>query len=399
MCGACDRESRGDVQRAITHHTQETFFHSDGEEVRVIGIAGEWERAVIVRRSSPDFELVAHYVSDSHQAEWSDLHLTAPAAEVIPAEHDAAQFALYQELWKANRELKSLRLSMHPMVGDQERGHGRNRAWGMTFAQVCAAMNALAADGNEVIRGYSLRPSQVWAQDAELTGEVAALSARIDKMEATWREHRWTRWYPCLNADGHIHSSLRGCSTVYGDTDMGWATELSGKTVDEAITELGPRLCSVCFPDAPVEHCQSLRDITRADREAEKARKAAEKAAADAVKLLAADERFTSRRDGDRITTVAELKRLISKAVEERVELEWLNGDKGTPRQGWSEEWLATRRENQAQYVVECDEDAAQAERILVAREAAHPGWGATAEWIAKRRTAKERSERKDWGI
>jgi hypothetical protein len=321
------------------------------------------------------------------------------AARPVPAEHDAAQFALYQEMWKADQRLKGLRLSMHGMVGDRERGYGRDRAWGMTFAQVCVAMRSLEEAGDEVIRGYSLRPSQVWAQDSALVDEIRSLSDRIAQMEAIWREHRWTRWFPCLNPDGHLHSSLRGCPTVYGDTDMGWETGLSGKTVEEAIALLGPRLCSVCFPDAPVEHCRSLRDITRGQREAEKARKAAEKAAADAVKLLSAGEVFTSRRDDERITKVTELKALISREVEDRVRQEWLSGDKGVSRDGWSAEWLATQRAVQAEHSRQSAEDAAQAERILLAREAASPGWGATAEWIAKRRAAKERSERRDWGI
>lgn len=323
--------------------------------------------------------------------------------KIIPAEHDAAQFALLQKVYEADDKLTALRVSMHHMAGDEKRGHGRNYRWTMTWAQVARAMDDLVAAGDVILRGYSLRPSEVWAKDRALVGEIAELNAQAEEMEQAWLEHRWTRWYPCLNDDGHVHSSLRDCPTVDRGlyrTSMGWETRLSGKTVEEAIAELGPRLCSVCFPDAPAEHCRSLRDITRAGREAEAARKAAEKAAALAPKMLTSEERAQFTYTGsERVTKVAHLLAMVSSAVEERVRLEWISLSDDRLRDGWTIDDLARRRGNQEENARRAEADAAKAQRILIAREAAHPGWGATAAQVEKRRAARERSERRDYGI
>lgn len=315
---------------------------------------------------------------------------------IIPEAHDKAQLALAQEADKARGRLEYLCSRAHAMAGDQRRGMGRAYDWQMTDGEAFDRIVKMTGHSTAIVARDAaelVKDIRHW-QD-----EISRLRVEIGRMEDTWREHGWERYFPCLNSDGHIHRSLRGCSTVNYATQMGWETGLSGRPVEAAIAALGPRLCSVCFPEAPVEHCQSLRDITRGEREAEKARKAAEKAAADAVKLLAKAERFTSRRDGDRITKVAELKGLIRRAVEERVALEWVNGSAGVPKTGWDPEFLARRRANQARYAQESAEDAAQAERILLAREDAHPGWGAAAADIARMRASKDKATRKEYGI
>src|SRR6185437_291271 len=113
---------------------------------------------------------------------------------------------------------------------------------------------------------------------------------------------------------GHIHAST-SCHTLYAGTDIRWRPDLSGKTVDEAVAELGPLLCQVCFPQARAEYKRDPREYAR-ERNAE--RKAAEKAA-----KAARDEPFTTSYGGDRVTTVAACKQLIRDAIEQQVELEW----------------------------------------------------------------------------
>jgi hypothetical protein len=43
------------------------------------------------------------------------------------------------------------------------------------------------------------------------------------------------------------------CSTCRPTTTYGWLPSLSGKTESEAVADLGPTLCSVCYPTAPTE--------------------------------------------------------------------------------------------------------------------------------------------------
>lgn len=208
--------------------------------------------------------------------------------QIIPAEHDARQFALIQDVAKVESQLWSLRDKMHAMAGDRKRWEGKRQVWQMRWSEVGITLSYLVEQGDADDLRHGGRPSQLLARDTELIGQMAELDKQIDAMEAEWRAEGWTRYFPCLNADGHIHASLRGCSTVGRSTAMGWATELSGMPVSTAIqmppAGLGPRLCSVCFPDAPVEHCRSLRDITREQREAARQERADAKAAREQAK-------------------------------------------------------------------------------------------------------------------
>lgn len=369
MCGYCDERDLGDVARAVVHHTQEAFFHADGEEVRIIGTAGDWTRAVIVRKSSPDFALVPHYVTDSHQAEWADLRLTAPAAMPDPVRHDEAQFKLYQQLWKAVDGIDAVHERMHHLAGDKHDGYG-SAYWVMKLSDVRVVLGAMLESGDK-----APVVTELASREVQLEAEAIVLREQIAVMESVWREFRWTRWFECLNADGHVHSSLRGCKTVFGNTAMGWATRLSGMPLEVAIQlppeGLGPRLCSVCFPDAPVEHCRSLRDITRAEREAAKAARQEAKY----VKALRPDgERFRETAWSQWCETVYRCKELLRNEVEYR------------DFHGHGE-----HRSHAASVA-----DAARAAEVLLAREAAHPGTGATQAEIDKIIASAVRKNRKE---
>jgi hypothetical protein len=63
----------------------------------------------------------------------------------------------------------------------------------------------------------------------------------------------WSRFFLVTSSAGHIHSSM-SCSTCRPTTAYGWMPELSGKSEEEAVSTLGPALCSVCFPSAPVDY-------------------------------------------------------------------------------------------------------------------------------------------------
>jgi hypothetical protein len=203
---------------------------------------------------------------------------------INPVQFDTELFAHYQEHAKAEQQLGTLfDYKIHPMAGDRQEslGWGKGRRWLMSDEDALSLVRHLADENDVHSPQIGASPSEIIGRHDQITALTETLRDTIAQAEQIWQEHRWTRWFPCLNADGHVHSTLRGCPTVNRgqyDTQMGWATELSGTPIEVAVqmppAGLGPRLCSVCFPDAPVEHCRSLRDITRAEREAEKARKA-----------------------------------------------------------------------------------------------------------------------------
>jgi hypothetical protein len=99
----------------------------------------------------------------------------------------------------------------------------------------------------------------------------------------------WERYY--LVEGGHLHydvSSYR-CSRI-ATTSHYWLTELSGQAAAEVIELAGERVCTVCFPDAPVAVQERPSKLfTKTEQEKEEARVArAEKAAAKAKKTAAA---------------------------------------------------------------------------------------------------------------
>lgn len=65
----------------------------------------------------------------------------------------------------------------------------------------------------------------------------------------------WSRFFLTNNTNGHIHSSME-CSTCNRNgkrTQFEWLPELSGLNEQQAIQKHGPRLCTTCFPDAPLD--------------------------------------------------------------------------------------------------------------------------------------------------
>lgn len=81
------------------------------------------------------------------------------------------------------------------------------------------------------------------------------------EVDAEYNRRPWSRYWLVTSSDGHIHRSCH-CSTCNkGLRRTGFALTpfLSGKTDADAVADLGPALCSVCFPDAPVESKEQAR--------------------------------------------------------------------------------------------------------------------------------------------
>lgn len=86
----------------------------------------------------------------------------------------------------------------------------------------------------------------------ELREQIRANRADADKLEAVWEAHGWSRYFTVKG--GHIHRDHTwGRCNRQVTTQHGWNPELSGLSEAEAVAALGPSLCTVCFPSAPVE--------------------------------------------------------------------------------------------------------------------------------------------------
>jgi hypothetical protein len=300
-----------------------------------------------------------------------------------PRQHDEQTVALYFELTKATRQLQIEVEKVHFEARDKRDYRQRNHPWGLSDGEALAKSTPLAR-----------------AEYEKASGEIRSLLREIDGMDVIYQQHRWTRYYFCTNTNGHIHSDERACSTLRPTTQMAWHPELSGLTGAEVVEQAGPAMCSVCYPDAPAEHTSSdltaiERERTRGEREAAKAERDESKAR----KRLTAAEQFRTSYDRDLVETVAACKDLIRRAIEQQIGLEYYS------RPSAAEEWQGNResftriRRNIASSLEQMTEDAGRAAAILMEREQQHEGYGASAEEIARIRTSKERSARKQWGL
>jgi len=204
--------------------------------------------------------------------------------ELDPIVHDTAIAALYERLAKAQQEEARAESRIIHSVGPKERLWGKEtkRGW-----------------GSEEI-WYSLDEALDLCKDTQLLEALdltqtvcAEVENELANMEAQYTG--WSRFFLVTSSPGHVHSSMR-CTTCFKTTQYGWLPEYSGKDEATAVGELGPVLCSVCFPSAPVEdtgakitqsRAQELawssdreaRIAARERRETEKREKLAKKAA------------------------------------------------------------------------------------------------------------------------
>ena len=121
---------------------------------------------------------------------------------------------------------------------------------------------------------------------AKARAEQAAILAEIAPLDAIFRAERWSRFF--VVQAGHVHSSM-ACATCYPTTVFGWLPELSGDTEAVAVEAWGERMCTVCFPSAPVNpyyhraakvdrDAQAAKDQERAEKAEKKAARAAQSA-------------------------------------------------------------------------------------------------------------------------
>lgn len=294
-----------------------------------------------------------------------------------PRQHDEKTAALHIELAGAEARLTRSITMAHHAAKDRKRTDGRRLVWGMTDAEALADVEA-AADAHpadEAIHG-STHPVNVLRAYVSAGLAVHNLSEEIRALSEIYAEAPWNRYFLVTNSNGHVHRGM-GCSTCFPTTEYAWLVELADCDEAAMIEEFGEKACTVCFPDAPAN--PKFHAPGRRDREAQTARDAekAEKLAAKYAKKLHDDQVFVVQEDArcsERITTVAACLEVLRREVEFR------------DYYGKGEHCY------HAGYVI----GAEQAKRVLLAREAARPGTGATQEKIDRTIASAITKNRKD---
>lgn len=213
--------------------------------------------------------------------------------EMTPRQTDEKLAEFYHALYRAQDRFASTNISLLHAAGAkfsyQRRGRGHVRVADMKVTEALEIVQALAeyVATYEAEHGYTEardygeyhgtnwdawsppyslavhehdNPARVLAQRAEYQAEIARLNGEIDDLEATYTG--WSRFFLVTSSAGHIHSSMN-CSTCYPTTRYGWLPEFSGRTEEEAVAELGPTLCSVCFKSAPLDWTEGKK-LTKA---------------------------------------------------------------------------------------------------------------------------------------
>jgi hypothetical protein len=183
-------------------------------------------------------------------------------ASKTPAEIDAMLADLTGQLDKLDATRDSIVGALHSNVGDKIRYIGRKRVWTMTDDEVmraAAKWELLALHLQAQVKTRLERLSEIYQ-------ERVVLLMTIGNLDREYARRPWSRFFEVTSSNGHVHSSM-SCSTCRVTTGFGWHPELSGTSEEDAVAQLGPFLCSVCFASAPVEWKRDRSEVKNATRD------------------------------------------------------------------------------------------------------------------------------------
>lgn len=170
-----------------------------------------------------------------------------PLSERSPVDIDTELAEVLTRYGRAMSRVDAAVNGVHALAFDSRkagRGGYSSREWRLSFDEAVAkARDRLPADAAYIV-------DDAVEKVADARAAADALRAETVELDAEWRRRPWSRFYAVPG--GHIHSST-ACQTCRPTTKFSWAVSLSGASEEEAVNELGPTMCTVCFPSAPLE--------------------------------------------------------------------------------------------------------------------------------------------------
>lgn len=117
-----------------------------------------------------------------------------------------------------------------------------------------AEVAAYVLDVSTCIREGLVQAAVVEAYRAAQDALVEAADA-VQEVDAVYAANPWSRYWLVTSSDGHVHRSCHCHTCNKGKQATGFALvpSLSGRASADAVADLGPALCTACFPEAPVE--------------------------------------------------------------------------------------------------------------------------------------------------
>tara|TARA_R110000824_G_scaffold68237_6_gene176629 strand:- start:155 stop:937 length:783 start_codon:yes stop_codon:yes gene_type:complete len=184
----------------------------------------------------------------------------------------------YGKLDAAREAVAAAQNIVHRRAGDEmSKRYGNVREWGMSHAE---AISTLAGSDPMNDALVTLTAAQDAAREAREVFEAA---------DAQYGG--WNRFFLVTSSVGHIHSTM-SCSSCNPYTRFAWLTDMSGLTATATVEAHGERMCTVCFPDAPVAWSEGYFVSQKADAKAERAAAKVAKAEAKAAKAAKRAETY-----------------------------------------------------------------------------------------------------------
>ncbi len=132
---------------------------------------------------------------------------------------------------------------VHSAAGDRRDTWTKGQPWKLTDEEAIVATPRILREVGRHADAVSMLPVLRQAHQA--------LVAQLKELGQQYTG--WQRFFLVTSSDGgHIHATTT-CGTCRWTTQFGWLPQLSGLTEADAVEAHGPRLCSVCFPSAPLE--------------------------------------------------------------------------------------------------------------------------------------------------
>lgn len=159
-----------------------------------------------------------------------------------PVEIDTALAEIYQRLYRVQDKIAQ----QDKYIEDMKKGLAKK------------------AEGDLGYRSWTEADlDRLQAKRDDLSSEWFVIKAETTPYDDEYaRRGGWTRFFHVTNSNGHIHRSMH-CSTCFPTTRYAWLVEMSGQSEEQALEGLGNAghvLCSVCFPNAPVEWFTKRQD-------------------------------------------------------------------------------------------------------------------------------------------
>lgn len=107
--------------------------------------------------------------------------------------------------------------------------------------------------------------AKVPAVEATVTELLKPFHAEIAKIDAEFsRRDGWNRYFLVVSSIGHVHID-RSCSSCHaGRTEFAWLPGASGQDGAGLIAMFGAKVCSICFPEAPIEELLAAEKAAKA---------------------------------------------------------------------------------------------------------------------------------------